>query len=55
MKIEKLFEGEKRCETLLDAILEVIYERGEGLPIPQIIGVIELCKHSIIKKVEEDE
>jgi hypothetical protein len=55
MTVERLFNGEKRYETILDAILEIVYERGEGLPIPTIIGILELCKCQIINKAIENE
>lgn len=52
MSVEKLFEGDQRCEVLLEAVLTTVYERGKGLPIPSVIGILELAKLSIIKDAE---
>lgn len=46
----KLHEGDERCETLLQALKDLIYERAIGMPMPLIIGTIELMKHEIIKE-----
>lgn len=43
-KVEDLYYGDMRCETLLQAIRDLIYERGERLPVPAIIGILELLK-----------
>ena len=48
-KVNKLFEGDPRCEQLLNALEELIYERGGGVPIPLIIGVLELLKLKILE------
>ncbi len=48
-----LFEGDKRLETLLDALLEVVYERGNGLPTPSVLGVVKLLEHEIITNAME--
>jgi len=50
MTITKLHQGEERCETLLQALKEVVYERGVGLPMPLIIGTIELLKLDIYEE-----
>lgn len=52
-KTINLFDGDMRCETLLSALLDLIYERGNGLPMPSVIGVIELLKLELIKNQEE--
>lgn len=49
MSVTKLFEGDQRCESLLDAVLATLYERGKGLPIPSVLGVLELAKQQIIE------
>ena len=53
VKIEKLFEGDPRLQSLTDAIKELIYERGVGLPVPAIIGVIEMVKLEILDEAKE--
>lgn len=45
----KLFEGDQRCVTLLESIIDIIYERGAGISGPAILGVIDLAK-DIIKE-----
>lgn len=53
MTIEHLFNGaDMRCEELLKAIEVVIYERGDSLPIPSIVGTIEILKLKIMKDTE---
>lgn len=47
MPIEQLFIGDPRCEVLLDALREVMYERGKGLPIPSVLGVLEILKDEV--------
>lgn len=48
--IIKLSEGDLRCESLLEALKAVVYERGVDMPIPSIIGILELLKFEIIKE-----
>lgn len=43
-KVEHLFNGDMRCETLLQSIKSLIYERGIGLSVPTIIGILEILK-----------
>lgn len=52
--VEKLFPGDERLATLLDAILEIIWERGQGLPFPAVLGVLELVKDNIKSTQAED-
>lgn len=42
-KVIKL-DGDRRCETLLNALEDTVYERGQGLSMPAVIGVIDLLK-----------
>ncbi len=50
MIIKELFNGaDMRCEELLKAMEAIIYERGEGIPIPSIIGTIEILKSKIME------
>ena len=48
MAVENLFQGDERCETLCQEVLKVVYERGEGLPLPSVIGVLEIVKKEIM-------
>ena len=54
MNIIKLHEGDQHSQTLTDAVLEVLYERGEGVPIPSILGVLELVKLHIVNETLEE-
>lgn len=46
-----LFGGaDPRCEALLHAIKDIIYERGSGLPIPSILGVLRIIEHEIVRE-----
>ncbi|UMO76008.1 hypothetical protein [Planktothrix phage Pra-JY27] len=48
-----IFGGaDMRCETLLQALKSLIYERGAGLPIPSIIGTLRILEHEILKEQE---
>ncbi len=49
----KLFEGDMRLENLLQALKSEVYKRCEGLPVPAIIGVIEILKLTIIREQED--
>lgn len=44
-----LFEGDKRCAALLTALEETLYERGKGIPLPSVLGVIDLLKISMLE------
>lgn len=44
-----MFNGDPRYQTLYDALAEVLYERGRGLPLPATIGVLRLLEHEIIQ------
>lgn len=52
--VEKLYEGDQRLQSLTDAIVDVLHERGEGLPIPSIIGSLEIAKQYIMTEALED-
>lgn len=54
MTIDKFNDGgDLRCETLLQTLKDVIYERGSGLPMPLIIGTIRLLEYQILKEQYE--
>jgi hypothetical protein len=40
--------GDERCTTLCDALLDTIRERGRGLPLPSVIGVLRIVEHHLI-------
>ena len=46
--IVRLHEGDPRAEALEAAILATVYERGDRLPIPLVIGVLRLVEHRLI-------
>jgi hypothetical protein len=50
-----LYGGDKRAETLESALLEVIHERGDGLPIPLVLGVLRLIEHRLVSEAEADQ
>jgi|GEM_PF-4173161 len=48
--VVKLAEGDPRCGTLAEAILELIYERTEGMPFPSILGVLRIVEHKLFEE-----
>jgi hypothetical protein len=50
MSAVKLFEGDMRLENLLQALKTRIYEQGDGIPVPSILGVLRILEHEIIKE-----
>lgn len=52
--VVSLFEGDQRCERLCDALLELIYERGKGLPFPSVLGVLRIVEQQLITDHLED-
>lgn len=53
-KITPLFDGDQRCQSLLDALAEVLYERGKGMPLPSTLGVLRLLEHEVIENARLD-
>jgi len=53
MKPVNLFQGDQRLGNLTKAIQDIIYERGQGIPIPAILGVLELVKIGIYESSKE--
>lgn len=46
-----LFGGaDPRCEALLQALKTLVYERGSGLPVPSILGVLRILEHEILEE-----
>lgn len=48
-KIMQLSNGNALCQTLLDTLAEILYERGKGLPLTSTLGVLELLKYEVIE------
>ena len=42
--------GDKRVDALLEALEEVIYERGMNMSVALIIGTIEMLKLSVVEQ-----
>ena len=45
-----LSDGDLRCSTLADAILELIYERTDGMPFPSVLGVLRIVEHKLFEE-----
>lgn len=43
-KVESLYDGDKRVDTLLNAIDQLIHDRSEDMPVVAIVGMLELLK-----------
>ena len=48
--VEKLFDGDQRAGTLVTALEDVIYERGQGVPISTIVGVLDILKFKFLNE-----
>jgi hypothetical protein len=48
----QLFRGDQRCQSLFDALAEVVYERGKGLPLPTTLGVLRLLEYEVIENAK---
>jgi hypothetical protein len=48
--VTKLHEGDPRCEALLQALKKEIYARCQGMPVPSIIGTLEILKLDILEE-----
>ena len=51
---EQLFEGDKRCEVIIEHIIDLLYEEARGMPIPTILGILDLTHRRIIQEAEEE-
>lgn len=47
--VRKLFEGDPRCGELAEALLAVCYERGKGLPMVSVLGVLDVVHDEILQ------
>lgn len=52
MSVEKLFTGDQRCEAILNHVMAILYSEAEGMPIPTVIGVLELAKKRVMDEAE---
>lgn len=48
-------EDSNELEEILLALKDKLLEMGEGLPIPTVIGILEIMKHEIIQDAEGDD
>jgi len=46
--VVKFMDGDLRIENLMQALEDVIYERGKGLQFATIIGTIDLLKLQLL-------
>ncbi len=55
-KITELYAGDKRIDTLEDAIVDCIYERvgGTDITLVAIIGTLESVKYKLVKAIQDD-
>lgn len=53
MKIENLPCGDTRYQNLYENLKDQIYILADGLPIPGIIGVIEMIKLDLLREQEQ--
>lgn len=45
--------GDKRCQTLYQCLVDIIVERGAGLPLPAILGTLTLVERMLIDSAAE--
>lgn len=50
MQVVKLFEGDQRHETVVQAVKAALYERCEGMPMASVLGILEIVKIEITKE-----
>lgn len=44
-----LHDYDPKCAAIMDAIVEVIQQRCEGMSLPLIIGILEMTKAAYLK------
>lgn len=54
MKVENLYNGDVRIETLSKAITDLIYERGQGMAFATIVGMLDIIKHEFITDLKAE-
>ena len=50
--VQRLYYGDPRLSELLQAIVDTVYERGDGIPVAAILGCLDLAKDAIKKDQE---
>lgn len=54
-----VFEGGEpihvRSEALYDKIMNLLYDEYEGLPVPTVVGVLEIAKRDVLRGTDEDD
>lgn len=53
MKVVKFAEGDPRLATLVEAIMDLVKKRGDGLPLPSVLGCMDLAKEFILSEALE--
>lgn len=48
-KVIKLFDGDERYQRFYDELRAFVYEAGDGLPIPGVLGVIKMVETDILE------
>ena len=54
MTVIKFTDGDQRIVTLISALEDVVYERGQGLQFATIIGAIEMLKGQLTDNQREE-
>ncbi len=49
--VVKLFEGDQRCEAIVKHIMDLLYKEAAGMPMPTILGMLELAKIQIMEEI----
>lgn len=49
LSIIPLFEGDQRCEALYDSLVKELYSRGKDIPVPSILGLLEMLKIQVVE------
>lgn len=52
--VEKLFIGDPRGEVIVQAIVDLLHERADGMPIPMILGLLDIAKQQILEDALND-
>ncbi len=47
LNVYNIVPGDLRLSTFAGAILDLVYDRGEGLPLPSVIGVLRIISASL--------
>lgn len=50
-KTTQLYEGDAQCGTLLEALQDLLRERAYDMPLPSVLGVLDILKHTMIARI----